>query len=92
MEFKKQDYGHRPVNVMLDRNGIALNYVLVMYDKLQPKIQIVCDFTRELPEVPVHLFFPRLCVLMSRIPKLINIYRLRLAALRTICFIPSGVL
>ena len=54
---KKQDYGHQAVGVMLSCNGIVLNYAIVMYDKSQSKIQIVCDIAKELPVTPVPSFF-----------------------------------
>lgn len=54
---KKQDYGHQAVGVMLSCNGIVLNYAIVLYDKSQTKIQIVCDIAKELPEAPVSSFF-----------------------------------
>ena len=54
---RKQDYGHQAVGVMLSCNGIALNYAIIMYDKSQSKIQIVCDIAKELPAAPVPSFF-----------------------------------
>lgn len=54
---KKQDYGHQAVGVMLSCNGIVLNYAMVLYDKSQTKIQIVCDIAKELPEAPIPSFF-----------------------------------
>ena len=54
---KKQDYGHQAVGVMLSCNGLTLNYAIIMYDKSQSKIQIVCDIAKELPEAPVSSFF-----------------------------------
>ena len=54
---KKQDYGHQAVGVMLSCNGLVLNYAIVMYDKSQSKIQIVCDIAEELPIAPVPSFF-----------------------------------
>lgn len=54
---RKQDYGHQAVGVMLSCNGLVLNYAMVMYDKSQSKIQIVCDIANELPVAPVPSFF-----------------------------------
>ena len=54
---KKQDYGHQAVGVMLSCNGITLNYAIVLYNKSQSKIQIVCDIAKELPEAPTSSFF-----------------------------------
>ena len=54
---KRQDYGHQAVGVMLSCNGLVFNYAIVMYDKSQSKIQIVCDIAKELPTAPVPSFF-----------------------------------
>lgn len=54
---RKQDYGHQAVAVMLSCNGIVLNYTVVMYNKSQSKIQIVCDIADELPQAPVLSYF-----------------------------------
>ena len=54
---RKQDYGHQVVGIMLSCNGIVLNYAIVMYDKSQSKIQIVCDIAEELPTAPVPSYF-----------------------------------
>ena len=49
----RQDYGHQVVSVMLSCNGITLNYAVILYDKLESKIQIVQDIAEELPIAPV---------------------------------------
>ncbi len=53
----KQDYGHQAVAVMLSRNGIVLNYAIVMYDNSRFKVKIVQEIACGLPVPPVASYF-----------------------------------
>lgn len=78
---------------MLSGNGIVLNYAVVMYNKSQSKIQIVCDIADELPQAPVLSYF--LCDSWYTSAKVMNAFIKKgfyiIGALKPIgSYIPAG--
>lgn len=49
---RQMDYGHQAIGVMLACGDMVLNYAIILYDKSQSKIDLVCKIAAELPEPP----------------------------------------
>lgn len=49
---RQMDYGHQAVGVMLACGEMILNYAIILYDKTQSKIDLVCRIAAELPIPP----------------------------------------
>ena len=49
---RQMDYGHQAIGVMLACGEMILDYAIILYDKTQSKIDLVCSVAAELPVPP----------------------------------------